>query len=423
MFILYDLIFLIFALVYLPIYLFKGKFNRGFLNRLGILPRNLDLDKPIWIHAVSLGEAISVRGLAEELRKVYPNKKLVISTVTSTGNKIAKTICRSGDLVIYLPLDFSFTVRMAINKINPSLFIIAETEIWPNLISYLYKKRVPIVTVNARISDNSFKGYSAIIFLIKPILNKISLFCAQTEVDAERLKQLGVGPDKIKVTGNLKFDRLVLFKASGSRQKLGLDPSEKLLVAGSTHSGEEEIILEAYKDLLKEFSGFKLLIAPRHPERTSEVGKVIIKKGFYPLRVSQLDLPSSVLRFPSPVFILDTVGSLMDFYAAADIVFVGGSLIKKGGHNILEPASLGKPVIFGPHMFNFRDIAGMFLNDNAAIKVETSKELEGSIRELLKDNSKASQLIKNASTVIARNKGATLKIIEAIKAGGVFNGN
>ena len=208
MFILYDLIFLVFTLIYLPIYLFRGKFHRGFLARLGILPKNLSLDRPVWIHAVSLGEAISTRGLVEELRKAYPHKKFALSTVTATGNKIAREISRTGDFVTYLPLDFSFTVKTVINRINPGLFIIAETEIWPNLIAHLSKKGIPIVTVNARISDSSFKGYSAIKPLIKPILNKISLFCAQADLDADRLKKLGVAADKIKVTGNMKFDQL-----------------------------------------------------------------------------------------------------------------------------------------------------------------------------------------------------------------------
>jgi len=424
MFILYDLIFLIFALIYLPIYLFKGKFHRGFLNRLGILPKDLDLNRPIWIHAVSLGEAISVRGLVEELRKVYPGKRFVISTVTSTGNKIAGTIAKPGDRVIYLPLDFSFTVRSVINKINPSLFIIAETEIWPNLIAYLYKKGVPIVTVNGRISDNSFRGYSAVKFLIKPILNKIRLFCVQTETDAERLKQLGVCPDRIKVTGNLKFDiNACAVSEKGSvdyRHNIGLGPQDRLLVAVSTHPGEEKIILGAYKNLLKEFPGLRLLIAPRHTERTPEVEKEILKSGLSVLRISQ---SSQQVVKPQTVFILDTVGNLRDFYTTADIVFVGGSLIKKGGHNILEPAYAGKPVIFGPHMFNFHDIARMFLDNNAAIEVQTQEALESSIRGLLRNSLKAIQLTRNANMVIAKNRGATLKIIESFNAMGEFNGD
>ena len=208
MFILYDLISLIFTLIYLPIYIFKGKFHRGFFARLGILPKNLILDRPIWIHAVSLGEAVSMRGLVEELRKIYPTKKFVISTVTPTGNTIARDLASSSDLVTYLPLDFSFTVRGVMNRINPGIFIIAETEIWPNLISCLYKKDIPIVIVNGRISDASFRGYSAIKFLIKPILNKVRLFCMQTESDAHKLKELGDEIEKKKETGKMKFDRL-----------------------------------------------------------------------------------------------------------------------------------------------------------------------------------------------------------------------
>ncbi|MFH0855940.1 MAG: 3-deoxy-D-manno-octulosonic acid transferase [Candidatus Omnitrophota bacterium] len=436
MFILYDFIFLVFALVYLPVYLFKGKFHRGFLNRLGILPKNLNLDSPVWIHAVSLGEAASVRILAQELRKVYPGKRFVFSTVTSTGNKIAASMANAGDLVIYLPLDFSFTVKSVIDKINPSLFVIVETEIWPNLISRLYKKGVPVVTVNGRISDISFQGYFAARFLIKPILGKIRLFCAQTEIDAERLRRLGVSAEKITVTGNLKFDKSDYADScagqpgisreqqgrASCRLKMGLASQDRLLVAGSTHSGEEEILLSAYKNLLKEFPGLRLLIAPRHPERAVGLEKAVFKKGFCALRISRLNQQSGNPENPQTVFILDTVGILMDFYAAADIVFVGGSLIKKGGHNILEPASLGKPVIFGPHMFNFRDIAGIFLKNNAALRIETQEGLEAAVRELLKDGYKAGQLTRNASMVIAMNRGAALKTVEAIKKLSLFTG-
>ena len=382
------------------------------------------MERSVWIHAVRLGEAISIRGLVEELRKAYPRKKFVFSTVTPTGNKIARELARSGDLVTYLPLDFSFTVRNAINRINPGLFIIAETEIWPNLITYLYKKDIPIVTVNGRISDASFKGYAAIKFLINPILNKVKLFCMQSESDAARLKQLGVANDKIKVTGNMKFDKsdYADFKKDYTdyRLKLGLGIGDKLLVAGSTHPGEEEIILAVYKRLLNQFSNLRLLIAPRHTQRSGEILKLVVRSGLNCIEVSKIDLQVLAAK---PVFILDTVGNLVNFYSAADIVFVGGSLIKKGGHNILEPASLGKPIIFGPHMFNFRDMVKMFLDNHAAIMVRTQEELESSVQELLRNCPKAGELIKNASQVIARNQGATLRNVEAIKLIGISNGN
>jgi 3-deoxy-D-manno-octulosonic-acid transferase len=414
MFIIYDLIALIFTLIFFPVYLFKGKFHRGFLARLGLLPKDLNLARPIWIHAVSLGEAISIRLLVEDLRRIYPAKKFVISTVTTTGNKIAKGLVKAGDLATYLPLDFSFIVASVIKRINPGIFIIAETEIWPNLISRLYKNNIPVVIVNGRISDGSFKGYSRAKFLLKPILDKISLFCVQSESDAERLKSLGAQADKIKVTGNMKFDQLVSVKLENYREKLGFAPGDKFFVAGSTHPGEDEIILKAYKELLNKIPNLKLLIAPRHPERAGEVDKIATKNGFEALKVSQLNRQTGKPANRQTVFILDTVGELVKVYAAADIVFVGGSLIKKGGQNLLEPAACGKPVIFGPHMFNFRDITGQFLKNNAAIMVKSEADLVFIIEELLRNNPKSVQLVNNAKAVIAKNQGATARNIEAI---------
>jgi len=411
---------------------------------LGILPRYLSLVNPIWIHAVSVGEAMAVRGLFSGLAKAYADKKFIISTVTSTGNKIAKSIARDNDLVTYLPLDFSFIVRKVIDKANPGLFIIAETEIWPNLISYLYKRNIPVVVVNGRISDNSFKGYMLIKFLLRPILNKVALFCVQTERDAQRLLKLGVYEDKVKVTGNMKFDIKDYTDSKKTclpeqvrdytdlKQKLGLEVKGKLFVSASTHPGEEEIILKVYKDLLRDYSSLRLLIAPRHPERAKEVEKTVLKNGFRPFRISQLNgqtgkwfdrltiprtIPSEVEGRANgqTVFILDTIGQLMNYYAISDIVFVGGSLVKKGGHNILEPASLGRPVLFGPHMFNFRDIAELFLKNQAAILVHNQKELREKIKDLLSNSSLATQFCQRAQELILGNQGATQKNAGLIK--------
>jgi len=418
MFIIYDLIFLIVAIMYLPVYLFRRKFHQGFWQRLGFLPKDLKLDRPIWIHAVSVGEVMAVKGLIGELRKAYLDKQFVISTVTPTGNKIAQGIAQKGDFVTYLPLDFSLIVRRTLNKIKPSLFIIAETEIWPNLLSYLYKRNIPVVVVNGRISDSSFKGYLLIKFLLRPILNRVTLFCVQSDRDAQRLIGLGVSGDKINITGNMKFD----FKDytdlkkdyTDYRLKLGLNPKEKLLVMGSTHPGEEEIILKVYKDLLKDYSSLRLLIAPRHPERTKDIEKLIIKYNFQSLRISQVDLRPVTCDL-RPIFILDTVGQLVNYYAISDIVFVGGSLVKKGGHNILEPASLGRPVLFGPHMFNFRDIAELFLKNQAAILVHNQKELREKIKDLLSNPSLATQFCQRAKELILENQGATQKNVGLIK--------
>lgn len=412
MFILYDLIFLLFTAMWLPVYLLRRKFHPGFLTRLGFIPCDLHLEKPIWVHAVSVGEVMAIRGLLESLREIYPGKSIVISTVTPTGNEIARSMAKEGDCVIYLPLDFSFIVRAVINKIRPSLFVLAETEIWPNLIHILYKNKIPVVVVNARISDRSIKGYSLIKFLIKPILNKISAFCAQTETDAMRLAVLGVAKDKIQISGNMKFD-LKPHVLSFDNINLGLLEDEQLLVCGSTHPGEEEIILRVYKNLLKRFPSLRLLIAPRHPERAKEISVLVQQAGFGPVFLSLLRTTNHELR--TNVFILDTIGQLLNYYALADIVFVGGSLVKRGGHNVLEPAWQGKPILFGPHMFNFRDITDMFIKNKAGILVNSEMELEEKINYLLVNPDAADELSKRAKALIAQNQGATFRNSEVIK--------
>lgn len=415
MIIVYNFIALVILLIYFPIYLLRRKFHSGLWQRLGVLPKGLNLGRPIWIHAVSVGEAMAVRGLVDGLRKTYPDKKFVISTVTPTGNKIAQAIARQGDLVCYLPLDISFIVKKVLTRVNPSLFIIAETEIWPNLITCLWKKKIPVAVVNARISDGSFRGYFMLKVFLKPLLNKICLFCAQTQTDADRLAAIGAKVDKIKVTGNMKFDlngcEFSEKNYKNYKEKLAITAKEKLLVAGSTHPGEEKIILEAYKSLLTNFPDLKLLIAPRHPERAEEISVLIRGFGFEPVRISVLNPANPT----NPIFILDTIGELLNYYAIADIVFVGGSLIKKGGHNILEPASLAKPVIFGQFMFNFRDTASLFLKNSAAMQVNNTKELRDKISVLLSDENLGISMGKNAQKVIKENLGATQRNIKLIE--------
>lgn len=460
MFILYDIIFAVFTLCYLSIYIFKNKFHPGFGMRLGFSPKalreKLKGQRPIWLHAVSVGEVAASIKLIEQLRVEFPDKEIVISTVTPTGNKVAASIAGDQISLIYLPLDFSFIVKRVVSIINPSILIIAETEIWPNLISVISKRGIPIVTVNSRISDSSFKGYRMLKFLIAPILNKINFFCAQAKIDADRLAALGVKADKIEVTGNMKFDNANIGNISKDggdyakvyREKLRLRAEDKLLIAASTHPGEEEIILNIYKNLKSEFSSLKLLIAPRHPQRAKDVGKLAQEYWFAPLLVSQIkpssreacDLASGGEAIPylkrdcfvtSPnqgflamtksglvnrqeVFILDTIGQLIYFYAASDIVFVGGSLIKKGGHNILEPAFFAKPIVFGPHIFNFRDMTALFLSVEAAMQAQDAGVLQENIKTLLVDSNKAALLGVRAKDLLEKNKGATAKNLKII---------
>jgi 3-deoxy-D-manno-octulosonic-acid transferase len=431
MFIFYDLIFLIFAIFYLPVFLLKKKMHPGFLMRLGWLPRQLKFDRPIWVHAVSVGEVMAVRHLIEELRLAYPQKRFFITTVTATGNKITRAITKEGDYASYLPLDFGFIVKRIVDRVQPSILIIVETELWPNLISYLYRKNVPIVVVNGRISDKSFRGYLSVKSLLKPLLNKVKMFCVQSECDAQRLISLGLIKDKICITGNMKFDIVNYINLKKDyqdyRPRLGISFKEKLFVAGSTHPQEEEIVLNVYKELLKDYPDLRLLIAPRHPERVSEVEKIVVKLGFEPLKISKIQQspgrpasPAGRQGARSPVFILDTVGQLLSFYAVSDIVFVGGSLIKKGGHNILEPASQGKPVLFGPHMFNFRDIAELFFKAEAAILVHNEQELKVRISELLNNAPEMEALGRRAKELVFQYKGATGKNADFVR--GILQG-
>ena len=412
--ILYDFVFLIFILISLPVYLLKGKFHRGFSRRLGFLPNDLPSDRPIWIHAVSVGEVVLMRGLISRLRSSYPSKSFVISTVTPTGNKIARSLAENSDFITYLPFDLSFITDRVMRKVRPCIFIIAETEIWPNLISSLYSIKVPIAVLNARISDKSFKGYSAIKYLIKPVLNKIHVFCAQSKNDRDRLISLGFEPGRIEVTASMKFDqaRKLSEGVNSSKDKLSLKEGEVLLVAGSTHPGEERILLNIYRKLLGAFPYLRLLLAPRHPDRADKIAALVRHFGFKPSRIS-LFQPKEALK--DTVFILDTVGELISFYAAADIVFVGGSLVKKGGQNILEPASLGKPVIFGPHMFNFRDIAAEFLGSKAALQALTPKDLLLIIKDLLENKGRTIELARNSKEVILKNQGATEKSLGLVR--------
>ena len=424
MFIVYDFIFLIFSLIYLPLLILRKKIHRGIWLRAGLSVLRDRTDRPIWLHAVSVGETMAIRNLFKSLKQEYPSQRFVISTVTPTGNKIAKSFAQDTDSVIYLPLDLSWVVRKFIRKINPSLFIITETELWPNLLTSLSRAKVKIVVVNGRISDRSFRGYRLVKFLLKPILEKIDLYCVQSNLDLQRLTSLGVSPAKVKVTGNMKFDSINQedFKKERLqlRDKLRLTPDDKLWLSGSTHEGEEKIILDVYRKLLTDYPNLKLLLVPRHPQRAGEIEREIIRFGFRPLSLSQYNAEDNRLLADNLIFILDTIGELRDYFSIAEFVFMGGSLVKIGGHNLLEPAGFAKPIIFGPYMFNFRDIAKSFLDNQAAIMVNDSRQLRDALIVLLNDSLKARDLGQRARQLVLQNQGSTLKNIEWIKS--IFSG-
>jgi len=405
---LYNLIFFLFILAYLPYFLFKGKYKQGVRIRLGFFSPFLlaKIKKPtIWLHAVSVGEIISAVSLLDNLRKKYPKYQLIISTITAAGNRVARQIALDKDLVIYLPYDLSFIVNKVIKIFSPSVFIILETEIWPNLINILTEKKIPLVIVNGRLSTTSFKKYQRIKFLLSPILRKISFYCMQTKEDAKRIIYLGAPSNKVSINGNMKFD-INLFPSKYKKSDLGLKEQDILFIAASTHQGEEEIILKIYNEIGRK--DLRLLIAPRHIERIAEIEKLVQRKGLIAQRIS--DLNKNLLS----VFLFDTIGKLNSLFSIADIVFIGGSLIKRGGHNILEPAFFAKPILFGKYMFNFKEIANLFLQRKGAIVINNAQELKKTICDLLDDRKKREELGKMAKQILQNNRGATQRNIEII---------
>lgn len=418
---LYDIVFFIFSVFYLPTLLFKGKLHRDFLERFGIYDKNklarLQSDKKkIWIQAVSVGEVALCKSLIPQLQKKYEGYEIVLSTITKAGNDLAKKIYAESAAIIYFPIDFSFVASKVVNIIKPKLFIMVETEVWPNVLKALSDKRVPSILINGRISDSSFGKYRLAKQFLKNILNKINLFAMQSRRYADRITALGAPPDKVKVTGNMKFDAGLTTKpdrVETIRESLELKGGEELFVAGSTHKGEDEILIEVFQKLTGEFPHLRLLIAPRHIERSGEIERLARQFGFEPVRISFLKLKTYNLQLKT-IFILDTIGQLNDVYSVAALVFIGGSLVRHGGHNPIEPAMFEKPILFGPHMFNFRNIADIFLKNNAAVQVLDKKDLYDRCKVLLQDKNEKIRLGQNAKRTVLENRGATERNLKMI---------
>lgn len=421
--IIYDIFFFIFSLVYLPYLAIKSKAHKDFLQRFGKLPasfRGIGASRPIWIHAVSVGEVAAVKNFIEALSSGFPRQKIVLSTTTKTGNEMANKILKGDVLKFYFPLDFTFVVKRVINLIKPSVFAVMETEIWPNLILELSRKKIPIMLLNGRISDKSFKGYKKIKFFFGSILKRINVFCMQTTEDAQKIEALGAAKESIKVTGNMKFDvddvdAEEVFgnrpPATGAVAKMVTEmvSGSELIIAGSTHRGEDEIIVDAYRKILGRFQNVRLLLAPRHIDRSSDIKKMVEGKGLKAVLISHFSKGEIESISKNAVLILDTMGELGRLYSLASVVFMGGSLVKRGGHNLVEPALFRKAMLFGPHMFNFRAMARTFLEGRAAILVKNEKELIETLESLLSDKEKRGILGRNAGVLIDRSKGATAK--------------
>lgn len=411
---LYDIGFILFSIFYLPALICKGKLHKDFGERFGNFAKEkrarLAAAKDvIWIQAVSVGEVALCRTLLPLIRKRFPGSAIVFSTITRTGNELARKLFSGDAIIIYFPLDFSFVVRRVIRLIRPKAYVMIETEIWPNVLKELARRSVPAILMNGRISDRSYGKYREVRTFLRPTLRRIAAYCMQSKADADRIIAIGAPPERVQVTGNMKFDAGATAgarPAAGILASLGLPADAMLIVAGSTHPGEEEVILAAYRRLCEFIGGLHLLIAPRHIERTGDVEDAVRGAGLSPARVSQLG-PRPAPGQPSRVLILDMIGRLGEIYSVATVVFIGGSLIKHGGQNPIEPALFEKPVIFGPHMFNFRAVAAALLERGGAVQVDDKAHLLERMTYLLRNPRKRSELGNNAKMAIMENRGAS----------------
>jgi 3-deoxy-D-manno-octulosonic-acid transferase len=416
-YLLYDLILLAATFVLVPWYLLRGlrhgKQRRGIRERLGFYAaerlaplRNREV---FWIHAVSVGETRAAVPLLKALRRAYPEAALLVSNVTETGHGIARGL-KEVDLCLFFPFDLSWVVRRVLRQVRPSLVVIVETEIWPNFVRLADASSIPVLLVNGRISDRSFPRYRRVRRLLRPVLEHFAAFCMQSEADAGRIRALGAPAVRVATTRNLKFDMEAVIPDAAAvdrlRRELRLPAGIPVWVAGSTHVGEEEAVVDLYRELLREGRQLVLGLGPRHPERCRSVSEMLAGRGF------SHALRSALSQRPEPfaageVLLVDTIGEMLKFYACADAVFVGGSLVPVGGHNVLEASLLKKPVIFGSYMQNFKEIGALLLQRGGGVQVADAAALGAALRRLLDNPDEGIAMGERGHALLRENAGAT----------------
>jgi 3-deoxy-D-manno-octulosonic-acid transferase len=395
--------------------IFRGKYRRGLAERFGSVAAWSGTAAPVWLHAVSVGEAMAAAPLAREIVGRHPEIPLLVSTVTETGRGVAEQRLPAARFVFF-PLDFGWAVGRALDRLRPRVVLLTETELWPNFLAACAGRGIPVVVINGRISPRSFPRYRLVRSWFGRVLSDIRLFCMQTATDAERILLLGAPAERVRVVGNLKYDLPTLAVApdvAGVRTGLALPPDRRLIVGGSTHRGEEELLLAACLNLSRSRNDLCLLLAPRHPERLEEVERLVRRAGLSWVRRSQL--PAKTLEGIS-VILLDSMGELARLYAAASVVFIGGSLIPHGGQNMLEPAAVGRPVLHGPHMGNFAEMRDLFRQAGAAMQVEDGGDLQEKLAALLDDPVLADRMGKAGREIVETNRGATRRTADLLEA-------
>jgi 3-deoxy-D-manno-octulosonic-acid transferase len=424
MYFIYSFLTLVAFVLVSPYFLYQAirykKYIGSLGQRLGYLPVSLNVDgeESIWIHAVSVGEALTARALAADLKERYPRLRLYLSTTTIAGQHVARRSLQHVDAVFYFPFDWAFIVKRTLNIVRPRLFVMMETEIWPNLLRLCRARGVRTVLINGRISSRSYPRYRLIRPFFRRVLADVDRFCMQSDESARRIVELGADQPKVTVTGSLKFDSLempAVVSHGKPRERVlrffRLSPNRIVLVAGSTVRGEEPAVLKAFSRLKGASPSALAILAPRQPERFGEVERLAREAGFVTARRSDLPIDTEPR---ADVVVLDTIGELAQLYQVATVVFVGGSLVDHGGHNILEPAVFGKPILFGPHMQNFKEIVDAFVGNDAAVQVGSERELEQAMVSLATDPVRRAKLGAAARALVEANRGAKDKTLAVI---------
>ena len=413
---LYHLIWTCLVILCLPLFFFTKR--RRILERLG---RSLPADPPktesIWIHALSVGEVLSALPLVKAVRLQYPEKDIVFTVTTEQGKEIArKELQGKVKTLLTMPLDFWWSIHRVVNFIRPSLLILVETDIWPGLIGYLKKRGTKTVLINGRISPRTFRSYRRFRFVARRMFNAMDSCMMQSELDRDRLLQIGVEEEKVKTVGNIKFDRDWVPMGEEEHESLlnalNLESQNEIWVAGSTHQGEEDIILDVFGRLRRFFPFLRLIIAPRRVERAEDINRLAADKGFKAVLKTQIPMKGE----PYEVLILDTIGELERIYGIAKISFVGGSLTPIGGHNLLEPASFGRPVLFGPHTHNFVLMSQLLIEAGGGRRVRDGEDLFETVKALLSDPEQSNRMGRKAKAFVETSRGALGRVMENVKA-------
>jgi len=425
----YNIGIYLFFIITLPYFIIKmtttKKYRAGLIHRLGFLPKAtksfLKKGNIIWVHAVSVGEAQTSFPLIDKLLRKYPDKNIVLSTTTVTGQGVAKKWADNKDrvAVTYFPLDFCHIFHRLFTCYRIKMVIIMETEIWPNFLMEAHRHKVPVVLANGRISQKSYDGYKKLRRLFLQCTCSISFFCMQDKFDAEKLEKLGVNKKRIIISGNIKYEASVSVPikkdiSESMRAKLKWSYDEPVLVAGSTHKGEEDILCSVFNEIRKTIPALKMVLAPRHPERLAEAETIITNHNITYLRKTSLDYYDKLDQSPE-VVLVDTMGELRHIYLIGQVVFIGKSLVPGGGQNIIEPASLAKPVVFGKYMDNFAVASKNLLDANGAVMVNDADELKSVLINLFSSKQKRDELGKNALSEVKQWCGASKQILSCVQ--------